>query len=81
MSFWYALGDNAQEQMHTYLDRYLSFMAPSARDSLKTLCTTTTPQALKDAVKRVQDLGTDELILVPTTIDPDDVNRVADLLA
>lgn len=81
MSFWYALGDKAREQMDAYLDRYLNFMAPSARDSLKTLCNTTTPQALKDAVKQVQDLGTDELILVPTTVDPDDVNRVADLLA
>jgi hypothetical protein len=28
----------------------------------------------------VRDLGCDELILVPTTSDPEDVDRVADLL-
>ncbi len=81
MSFWYALGDGATAQMDAYLSRYLNFMAPSARESLKSLCVTTSPQALKDAVKQVEDLGTDELILVPTTVDPDDVHRVADLLA
>ena len=32
-------------------------------------------------VRRLEDLGTDELSLVPTTSNPDDVDRVADILA
>jgi hypothetical protein len=35
---------------------------------------------LRDAARMVADLGCDELILVPTTADPDEVARVADLL-
>jgi len=35
---------------------------------------------LRDAVRRMEDLGTDEVLLVPSTTDPDDVDRVADIL-
>jgi hypothetical protein len=31
-------------------------------------------------VRELSDLGCDELVLVPTTLDPDEVDRVADLL-
>ncbi len=41
---------------------------------------TTSATALRDATRMLADLGTDELILVPTTSDPDEVNRVADIL-
>ena len=40
----------------------------------------TSAAALRDAARRVADLGADELILVPTTSDPEEVDRVADLL-
>jgi hypothetical protein len=36
--------------------------------------------ALRDAARRIEDLGADELILTPTTLDPDEVDRVADIL-
>lgn len=78
--FWYALGPDARGQLEAYLDRYLNFMAPIARDSVKQICVVTTPQALKDAVQQAKDAGADDVLLVPTTSDPDDVHRVADIL-
>ena len=78
--FWYALGPNAREQLHAYLDRYLNFMAPVARESVKQICMVTTPQSLKDAVQQAKDAGADDVLLVPTTSDPDDVHRVTDIL-
>ena len=41
---------------------------------------TDSPQALRDVLRRTADLGADELHLVPTTADPDEVARVADLI-
>ena len=41
---------------------------------------TTTAEALRDAVRRARDAGTDELVLAPTTADPDEIERVEDLL-
>jgi alkanesulfonate monooxygenase SsuD/methylene tetrahydromethanopterin reductase-like flavin-dependent oxidoreductase (luciferase family) len=80
-SFWFALGPRAREQLDAYLIRYLNFLGPDAARVLAPTVTTTSPQALRDAARMVEDLGCDELILVPTTSDPDEVDRVADLLA
>jgi alkanesulfonate monooxygenase SsuD/methylene tetrahydromethanopterin reductase-like flavin-dependent oxidoreductase (luciferase family) len=79
--FWYALGRDARDQMDRYLRRYLAFLGPDAVRALVPSVTTLSAQALKDAVCRLEDLGTDELSLVPTTSNPDDVDRVADILA
>ena len=81
MSFWYSLGPNARQQMDTYVERYLNFVAPTAMQNVQRMCMTTSEQALKDALKHCEDLETDEVILVPTTVDPDDARRVADLLS
>ena len=78
--FWYALGPNAREQLNAYLERYLNFMAPVARENVKQICIATTPQALKDALQQAKDAGADDVLLVPTTSDPDDVHRVADII-
>ena len=78
--FWYAVGDDARSQLDAYLDRYLNFMAPIARENVKQICVATTPGALKDALRQAEDAGADEVLLVPTTSDPDDVHRVADIL-
>lgn len=78
--FWYALGDDARTQLDTYLDRYLNFMAPVARENVKQICVATTPEALKSALRQAEDAGAHEVLLVPTTSNPDDVHRVADIL-
>jgi hypothetical protein len=49
-------------------------------EKLAATVNTTSAQALQDAVRKLADLGTDELSLVPTTGDPDELNRVADIL-
>jgi alkanesulfonate monooxygenase SsuD/methylene tetrahydromethanopterin reductase-like flavin-dependent oxidoreductase (luciferase family) len=77
---WFALGDGARQQMDAYLHRYLGFMGPGVAERLAPTVTTTSSKALKDAVRMMHDLGADELLLAPTTSDPDEVHRVADLL-
>ena len=79
-SFWFALGGNARQQLDTYLERYLSFLGEDTAQALARTVHTTSSTALRDAARMLADLGTDELILVPTTSDPDEVHRVADIL-
>lgn len=79
-SFWFALGPDARGQLDDYLMRYLNFMGPDAARKLAPTVTTLSAGALKDAARQIADLGCDELILVPTTSDPDEVDRVADIL-
>ena len=77
---WFALGSGGRAQMDEYLHRYLNFLGPGVAEKLAPSVTTTSASALRDAVAMVEDLGGDELILAPTTSDPDEVHRVADLL-
>lgn len=79
-SFWFALGERARDQLDDYLHRYLNFMGAEAARNLAPAVTTTSASALIEAARMVRDLGCDELILVPTTSDPEEVDRVADLL-
>lgn len=79
-AFWYALGAQADAQMQEYLDRYLSFMGPTAGKELAPSVLATSPRALADAVTMLEDLGTDEILLVPTTTDPDEIDRTIEAL-
>jgi alkanesulfonate monooxygenase SsuD/methylene tetrahydromethanopterin reductase-like flavin-dependent oxidoreductase (luciferase family) len=79
-SCWFALGPAAREQLDVYLARYLRFMGPGVAAKLAPTVRTTSSGALADLVKRLADIGTDELSLVPTTIDPDEIDRVVDTL-
>ncbi len=82
---WFALGPSGQAhhsgraQMDTYLGRYLRFLGPGAAGMIP-LVPTVDAQGLRDAVARARDAGADELVLAPTTLDPEEVARVEDLL-
>ena len=80
-SFWYALGPNARAQLDDYLRRYLAFMGEAVAENLLPLVTITSATQLRDALRALRDLGADEVIPVPTTSDPDEVDRVADIVA
>lgn len=76
---WFALGPGARDRMDAYLERYLNFMGDTAEFLIPTVkCVDAA--SLKDAVARARDNGADEVILAPTTLDPDEVKRVEDLL-
>jgi len=76
---WFALGPNGRAQMDDYLGRYLGFLGPSAA-GLIPLVPTVDAQGLRDAVARARDAGADEIVLAPTTLDPNEIERVQDLL-
>jgi len=80
-SCWFALGPDARAQMDVYVKRYLGFFGAEAAAGMAAMCTTTSADALRDVVRQIADLGADELILVPTTSNPDELARVADVLA
>ncbi len=79
-SFWFALGPRPREQLDTYLARYLAFMGAGVAGKLAPQVRVTSPQALREALRAVADVGADEVMLVPTTADPDEVHRVADCI-
>jgi len=78
--FWFALGADARARMDAYVARYLNFLGPDAPKAIAPTVRAVDPASLRDAVREVEDLGCDELVLVPTTLDPDELDRVAEAL-
>jgi alkanesulfonate monooxygenase SsuD/methylene tetrahydromethanopterin reductase-like flavin-dependent oxidoreductase (luciferase family) len=79
-SFWFALGPDGREAMDAYVKRYLGIFGGDVAGGLAQQCRAIDPPALKRAIQEMEGAGAEELILVPTTADPDQVDRVADLI-
>ena len=83
-STWFALdeGDgSARRQVHAHLRHYMNWLPTGLVDALAANAGFAgTEQELADLLKRVEDTGADELHLIPTSDDPSQVERVADLL-
>lgn len=79
-SFWFGLGRDAGTDVHEYAFRYLRIFGDDGAKAMAGLCRATSPAAVRDALLAVADTGADEVILVATTTDPDEVGRAADIV-
>lgn len=80
-ALWFAIGDGADEQVATHLTRYFNWVEPAARDAMVEIAGFRgSAEAFRDLVTSIEDTGADELLLIPTSIDPSEVDKVADLL-
>ena len=69
-STWFALDDgdgSARTQVHRHLMHYMNWLPPALVDPLAQVSGFAgTPAELRDLLKRLEDLGTDEVHLIPT---------------
>ena len=81
---WYALGEDADAggaQILDYLSRYLRFLGPNAHNQIGPMVRARSPEALLTIIGELEDMGVDELLLVPTSVALDQIDRVANLIA
>ncbi|MEP9363510.1 LLM class flavin-dependent oxidoreductase [Nocardioides sp. CN2-186] len=83
-SFWFALdqGDGqARAQVHRHLLHYMNWIPSQYVDALAaTAGFAGTEAELRDVLRRIEDLGADEVQLIPTGSSVEQVERVAELL-
>ncbi|GAA3818749.1 LLM class flavin-dependent oxidoreductase [Nocardioides panacisoli] len=80
-SFWFAIGDQPREQVHRHLRHYMNWLPADLVDALAaTAGFAGTPAGLRDVLRRFEDIGTDEVHLIPTSSDRSQVDRIAELL-
>lgn len=82
-SFWFAMGpqDSARAQVHTHLRRYMNWIPVEFVDAIApTTGWAGTEDDLADVLRRFADIGTDEVHLIPTSSDLDQLSRVADVV-
>lgn len=79
-SLWYALGDGAQDRLAGYVYDYMRIFDDDMARALAQMTPTHTTEAVRHAVDTLAALGCDELFLVPTTVDPTELDRTRDAL-
>lgn len=81
-SFWFALGDRADQQIQTHLNRYLNWLDQPSREAMASVAGFRgTAGNLRDRLRSLADAGVDEMLLIPTSIDPTEVDKAADIVA
>ncbi|MGZ6930551.1 MAG: LLM class flavin-dependent oxidoreductase [Acidimicrobiia bacterium] len=75
-SSWFALGDDAGARLHGYARNYLSTFGDEAASAMAGLCRLDDPGRLREAVAALAETGCDELVLVPTTDDGRELDRL-----
>lgn len=80
-SFWYALGADARERLGDYARRYLGVFGEGAAGALAERCRCAGNDALRDALRHAREAGADEVLLVPTSADPAELERTLDAIA
>jgi alkanesulfonate monooxygenase SsuD/methylene tetrahydromethanopterin reductase-like flavin-dependent oxidoreductase (luciferase family) len=79
-SFWFALGppDTARAQLRRHLRHYMNWIPERHVDALAaTAGFAGSPAQLRDLLRRIEDLGCDEVQLIPTDSAVGQVDRVA----
>jgi len=82
-SFWFAVGpqERARAQLHTHLRRYMNWIPAEFVDAIApTTGWAGTEDELYSTLKGFADIGTDEIHLIPTSSDLDQVRRIADVV-
>ncbi len=83
-SFWFALGSDAtaREQIHRHLLRYMNWIPPKYVDAMApTTGFAGTEDELLAVLGKFADIGADEVQLIPTSSDLDQLRRVADAVS
>lgn len=81
-SFWFALGDRdeARAQVHHHLRRYMNWIPAEVVDAMApSTGWAGTEDELVEVLRRFEAVGTDEVHLIPTSTDIDQLRRVADV--
>jgi len=82
-SFWFAIGDDPQEtraQIHRHLLRYMNWIPAEVVDAIApTTGWAGSDEELLAVLRNFQDIGTDEVHLIPTSSNIDQLRRVADV--
>jgi alkanesulfonate monooxygenase SsuD/methylene tetrahydromethanopterin reductase-like flavin-dependent oxidoreductase (luciferase family) len=82
-SFWFALGDadDGRAQVHRHLRRYMNWIPAEYVDAMAPATGWAgSDDELAGVLRKFEDIGADEIHLIPTASDVDQVRRVADVV-
>lgn len=75
-SSWFALGEGAEERLSQYACDYLANFGDRAASAMAALCRLSDAGALRETLAALSETGCDEVVLVPTTTDITELDRL-----
>lgn len=79
-ALWYALGPDAEPRLRGYVRDYMRIFGDEVAEMTAGAAVTHTPGELRRAVAAAEEAGCDEMFLVPTTADPNELDRTREAL-
>ncbi|MFW3123529.1 hypothetical protein MMAG44476_37718 [Mycolicibacterium mageritense DSM 44476 = CIP 104973] len=80
-SFWFAFGAHGRDQVRRHLRRYMNWIPAEYVDAMApTTGWSGSDDELASVLRAFEAIGTDEIHLIPTSADLDQVRRVADIV-
>ncbi len=75
-SSWFALGEGATDRLADYAYNYLANFGDRAARAMAGLCRLSDPGAMRETLDALGETGCQELVLVPTTTDIAELDRL-----
>jgi len=79
-SFWFSLGDDAEERLRGYARHYLAIFGAELADALAASCTAAGTDGVRRAIDACRDAGFDEIQLVPTSADLGELDQLSSIV-
>lgn len=79
-SFWYSLASDGADRLHAYATKYLGVFGADVAKAMADICTASSAAAVREAIDQLDAAGCDELILVPTSAEFGELDRLVDLI-
>jgi alkanesulfonate monooxygenase SsuD/methylene tetrahydromethanopterin reductase-like flavin-dependent oxidoreductase (luciferase family) len=79
--FWCTLAENSHERLQSYVYDYMKFLGPKFAGAFSKTMDRSNPEAINESIDAMEELGCDELFLVPASSDLEDIERLSNLVA
>ena len=79
-STWFALGAGASDRLFKYAADYLSTFGPEMANAMAALCRLSDGGVVRETIAALEATGCDEFVLVPTTFDVEEIDRLLAVL-
>jgi alkanesulfonate monooxygenase SsuD/methylene tetrahydromethanopterin reductase-like flavin-dependent oxidoreductase (luciferase family) len=79
--FWCTLAENSQERLQSYVYDYMKFLGPEFAGAFSKTMDRSSPEKINESIDAMEELGCDELFLVPATSDLQDIEALSNLVA
>ncbi len=79
--FWYSLAPNAQKRLSAYVYDYVRVLSEDTARAMASVMDRSTPDAVQASLDAMEELGCDEVFLVPATCELAELEEAAELVA